>query len=46
VRPEQRTVTVFSPDAPERLLTINDALDGGDVVPGFSLPLAALFRRA
>jgi Uma2 family endonuclease len=45
VRPEQQTVTVFSSDAPERMLTINDSLDGGDVVPGFTLPLASVFRR-
>jgi Uma2 family endonuclease len=40
----QRTVTVFRPDAPERILTINDELDGADVVPGFRLPLTAIFR--
>jgi Uma2 family endonuclease len=44
VRPELRTVTVFSPDSPERTLGEADMLDGGDVVPGFSLPLAELFR--
>jgi Uma2 family endonuclease len=44
VRPKQLTVTVFSPDAPERTLGLDDTLDGGDVLPGFSLPLAELFR--
>lgn len=43
VRPRQRTVTVFSPDRPERVLTSTDTLDGADVLPGFSLPLAKLF---
>jgi len=43
VRPEQRTVTVFAPDAPERILQIDEALDGGDILPGFSLPLSDIF---
>jgi Uma2 family endonuclease len=45
VRPEQRTVTIASTNAPERILTNNDALDGGDVLPGFTLALASLFHR-
>ena len=44
VRPDHQTVTVFSPDVPERTLSLADTLDGGDVLPGFSLPLAELFR--
>jgi Uma2 family endonuclease len=44
VRPKQRTVTVFRPDVPEQILGEDDALDGGNVLPGFSLPLADLFR--
>lgn len=43
VRPRQRTVTVFSPDRPELVLASTDILDGADVLPGFSLPLAKLF---
>jgi Uma2 family endonuclease len=46
VRPRQQTVTVFSPDEPERILGLDDALDGGNVVPGFSLPVTQLFRRS
>lgn len=46
VRPDQQTVTVFSPDQPERILGIDETLDGGEVLPGFSLPVKALFRRA
>jgi Uma2 family endonuclease len=46
IRPKQQTVTVFSPDEPEYILGIDDTLDGGDVLPGFSLPVKALFRRA
>ena len=44
VRPKHQTVTVFHPDAPERVLGVGDVLDGGDVVPGFALPLTDLFR--
>lgn len=43
-RPSQRTVTVFRPDAPERILNEDDTLDGDNVLPGFTLPLADLFR--
>lgn len=38
-----RTVEVHAPGAPARLLRAGDALDGGDVVPGFALPFAELF---
>jgi Uma2 family endonuclease len=43
VRPQDSTITVFTPDAPPRVLSIVDTLDGGDVLPGFRLPLAELF---
>jgi Uma2 family endonuclease len=50
VRPDDRTVTVFRPDRPERIFGIGDELDGEDVLPGFRLPLTRLFgargRRA
>jgi Uma2 family endonuclease len=45
VDPDRRTVAVYSASAPVRWLGPADALDGGDVVPGFALPVAALFRR-
>ena len=43
VDPRSRTVTVY--DAPEHctLLDVSDTLEGGDVLPGFALPLADLF---
>jgi Uma2 family endonuclease len=44
VRPKQQTVTVYSPDVPECTLGLTDTLEGGAVLPGFSLPLAELFR--
>jgi Uma2 family endonuclease len=45
VDPETRTAQVFtSPEAPVTL-TEHDTLDGGDVLPGFTLPLKELFAR-
>jgi Uma2 family endonuclease len=43
VNPARRTVAVHSPAAPTRWLREGDALDGGEVVPGFSVPVADLF---
>jgi Uma2 family endonuclease len=43
VDPAERTVTVFRPDAALKLLGEGDALDGGDVLPGFSVPVADIF---
>jgi len=43
VHPARRTVTVYAPNAEPRVLGPADTLDGGDVLPGFRLPVAALF---
>jgi Uma2 family endonuclease len=45
VDPEKRTVTVYT--APDQSVQLgeDDTLDGGDVLPGFALPLARLFAR-
>lgn len=43
VDPKAQSVTAHAPNAIPRSLGIGDALDGGDVVPGFTLPLAELF---
>jgi Uma2 family endonuclease len=43
VDPAERTVTVFRPDAALKLLGEGDTLDGGDVLPGFSVPVADIF---
>ncbi|MEX2048929.1 MAG: Uma2 family endonuclease [Gemmatimonadota bacterium] len=43
VDPPARTVTVFRPDGTARVLRVDDTLDGGDVLAGFSLSLAELF---
>ena len=45
VDPPTRTIAVF--DSPEHssTLTIDDALDGGEILPGFVLPLRELFEE-
>jgi Uma2 family endonuclease len=43
VNPRRRTVAVHRPDRPPRILTLDDAIDGEDVVPGWTLPLRELF---
>ena len=46
VNPEMQRITVYT--APEQWLElgIEDVLDGGDVLPGFQLPIRDLFDRA
>ncbi|MDP8923370.1 MAG: Uma2 family endonuclease [Chloroflexota bacterium] len=46
VNPRRRTVAVHLPDRPLQILTIDDTLDGEDVVPGWTLPLRELFGEA
>jgi len=43
--PERRTVTVYRSRSDIRILTAEDTIDGADVVPGWSLPLAELFDQ-
>ena len=43
VYPAERTVLVRRPGVPAVTLTGDDALDGGDVLAGFSLPLSEIF---
>ena len=43
VYPRTRTIEVHRPGAPALTLTGDDALDGGDVLPGFNLPLSEIF---
>ena len=45
VDPRARTVVVHAPDAVARTLTAADAVDGGDVLPGFRAPARAFFER-
>ena len=43
VDPDARTVTVHAPDGPTREVAPHDTLAGDPVLPGFQLPIAALF---
>jgi len=43
VRSNRQTVTVYEQDRDPRELGIGDVLDGGAVLPGFRLPVAAIF---
>ena len=43
VYPQQRSIAVFKADRTWDNLQSNAELDGGDVLPGFKLPLAELF---
>jgi Uma2 family endonuclease len=43
VNPRWHTAMVHRPGLPVRILTIDDALDGEDVLPGWRLPLGAQF---
>ncbi|MGH2532073.1 MAG: Uma2 family endonuclease [Thermomicrobiales bacterium] len=45
VDPRRKSVTVYAPNRDPILLTEDAELDGEDVLPGFRLPVAALFRR-
>jgi Uma2 family endonuclease len=46
VDPKTRTVRVYTAPRKFRLLTEDQTLDGGEVLPGFRLPLRKLFDRA
>jgi Uma2 family endonuclease len=45
IDPEKRVVCVRAGHAPDRWLGTGDILDGGDVLPGFAVPVARLFAR-
>jgi Uma2 family endonuclease len=44
VEPRRRAVTVYVADQQPRSVEGADTLDGGDVLPGFELPVAEIFR--
>ncbi|MFN8526335.1 MAG: Uma2 family endonuclease [Chloroflexota bacterium] len=43
VNPRRRVVAVHRPEAPVRILSVDDVLDGEDVVPGWRLAVRELF---
>jgi Uma2 family endonuclease len=45
IDPFKRTVAVYTSPEASTTLTEQDTLDGGDVLPGFALPLRQLFAR-
>jgi Uma2 family endonuclease len=46
IDPRKRTAEVYTaPDGPVAVLNETQSLDGGDVLPGFTLPLAELFAH-
>ncbi len=45
VFPDQRIVTIHTPDKIARTYDEEDMLDGGDVLPGFQLPVAEIFEE-
>ena len=46
IAPEERQVYVYDAPTHVRILTGQDELMGGEVVPGFRLPLGQLFQHA
>jgi Uma2 family endonuclease len=45
VYPDEQQVVVHSPGQPAQIVNIDGVLDGGDVLPGFTLPLRDIFAR-
>ena len=43
LNPKTRTATIYRGFDDIRILTEGDTIDGGDVVPGWQLPLADVF---
>ena len=44
LNPEDTTVTRYRPNTPPAILAQDDTLDGGELLPGFSIPVWQLFR--
>lgn len=44
VHPRRKAVVVYPLGQPPRTLFETDILDGGDILPGFALPVAEIFR--
>ena len=41
--PERRTIAIYRPGQPPETLGENDTLDGGELLPGFSVPVRRIF---
>lgn len=44
IDPKRRTAMIYQPNALPRLVTENDDLEGGEVLPGFAVPFGELFE--
>jgi Uma2 family endonuclease len=44
VYPEQKNIYIYASPTKIQVLQLGDELDGGDLLPGFKLPLSALFE--
>lgn len=44
IEPRRKLVTVYTPDRKSSILTVDDELDGGEVLPGFRIHVADIFR--
>ncbi len=45
IYPEGRLIDVYRPAAPTLTLRGEEVLDGGDVLPGFAVPVSRVFRK-
>lgn len=45
INPDEQSVLVYRQPQPDKLLKLTDSLDGEEVIPGFTLPLAELFAE-
>lgn len=45
VDPRREVISVFRPGQDEAILHVGDTLDGGDVLPGFSVPVAEIMAQ-
>lgn len=43
INPSERSALVYHGPTPDKVLTLSQSLDGENILPGFSLPLADLF---
>jgi Uma2 family endonuclease len=44
VEPRRKIVNAYTPDRTSKIFTVEDELDGGDVLPRFKLPVSDIFR--
>jgi Uma2 family endonuclease len=45
INPDEQVVLVYHQPQPDKLLRSSDSLDGEDIIPGFTLPVADLFAE-